>query len=127
MVQALEAFHSVVIMGLSGGRRSEDDEQNQILGIVKTPYLQRLECEKQNRTYTLVLDLDETLVHYFETENSSTFSIRPGVAQFLEKMSKYFELIIFTAAIQDYADWAIDQIDPYNLIKHRLYRQHAVP
>jgi len=38
-----------------------------------------------------------------------------------------YELVIWTAATQDYADWVIDQIDPDRLIHHRLYRQHALP
>jgi hypothetical protein len=38
-----------------------------------------------------------------------------------------YELVIFTAATQDYADWVIDQIDPTRLVHHRLYRQHALP
>lgn len=42
-------------------------------------------------------------------------------------MSKYYEIVIFTAAMQDYADWVIDQIDPEGYIKYRLYRQHALP
>lgn len=41
-------------------------------------------------------------------------------------MSKYFEIVIFTAAIQDYADWAIDQFDPEGCVQYRLYRQHAL-
>lgn len=41
-------------------------------------------------------------------------------------MSKKFELLIFTAARQDYADVIIDKIDPENkYIAHRLYRQHC--
>ncbi len=40
-------------------------------------------------------------------------------------MSKYFEIVIFTASAQDYADRIIDKLDPDNtLIHHRLYRQH---
>ena len=74
-----------------------------------------------------MLDLDETLVHYYELENEGKFLIRPGVKHFLAEMSKYYEIVIFTAAMQDYADWAINQIDPNNLIKYRLYRQHAIP
>lgn len=42
-------------------------------------------------------------------------------------MSKYFEIVIFTAAMQDYADWVLDQLDYDNCISHRLYRQHAIP
>ena len=40
-------------------------------------------------------------------------------------MSKFYELVIFTAALQDYADQVIDQIDVNNNIKYRLYRQHT--
>lgn len=78
--------------------------------------------------YTLVLDLDETLVHYFECDGMGNYDIRPGMHDFLERMSHLgYEIVIFTAATQDYADWVIDQIDPGRLIHYRLYRQHALP
>ncbi len=32
--------------------------------VIPAPYLPPLPSEKKNVTYTLVLDLDETLVHY---------------------------------------------------------------
>ena len=83
----------------------------------------------------LVLDLDETLIHYFYTPSGGSFLIRPFCIQFLEEMSKIFEIIIFTAAMKDvrlfcyklkYADKIINLIDPNNkLIQHRLYRQHT--
>jgi len=41
-------------------------------------------------------------------------------------MSEHFELVIFTAAVQDYADWVLDQLDPEGYITYRLYRQHAL-
>lgn len=79
-------------------------------------------------TYTLVLDLDETLVHYYELDGMGDYHIRPGMHEFLERMNQLgYELVIFTAATQDYADWVIDQIDPGRLIHYRLYRQHALP
>ena len=40
-------------------------------------------------------------------------------------MSEYFEIVIFTAAMPDYADWILDNIDRHNKITHRLYRQHT--
>jgi TFIIF-interacting CTD phosphatase-like protein len=40
-------------------------------------------------------------------------------------MAKFYEIVIFTAALQDYADQVIDQIDVNKNIKHRLYRQHT--
>lgn len=42
-------------------------------------------------------------------------------------MAKLYEVVIFTAAMQDYADWVLDQIDKPKHIKYRLYRQHALP
>eukprot|EP00742_Colponemidia_sp_Colp-10_P001839 GILJ01001969.1.p1 GENE.GILJ01001969.1~~GILJ01001969.1.p1 ORF type:complete len:571 (+),score=93.47 GILJ01001969.1:187-1899(+) len=79
------------------------------------------------REYSLVLDLDETLVHYFENARGGHFLVRPGVHEFLETLSQFYEVIVFTAATQDYADWVLNQIDPKGFISHRLYRQHAVP
>lgn len=41
-------------------------------------------------------------------------------------MSKIFEIVIFTAALEDYANFILNQLDPTNeLIQHRLYRQHC--
>lgn len=37
-------------------------------------------------------------------------------------MSKYYEIVIFTAAVKDYADWILDRLDPEKIISHRLYR-----
>ena len=51
--------------------------------------------------------------------------MRPGCVQFIETMAKYYEIVIFTAALQEYADQVIDQIDVGNNIKYRLYRQHT--
>ncbi len=81
-----------------------------------------------NKPYTLVLDLDETLLHYFEkNEVEGELKIRPGADEFLALMSNYFEVVIFTAAMQDYADWALDHFENSHLIKGRFYRQHALP
>ena len=71
--------------------------------------------------YTLVLDLDETLVHFEASERK--FKIRPFCISFLKTLSKLFEIVIFTAASQDYADWILDVLDPSKeYIQHRLYR-----
>ena len=93
---------------------------------VPSPYLDKLPPEIENSTYTLVLDLDETLVHFFYTPSGGTFLVRPYCLQFLEEMSKIFEIVIFTAALKDYADSILDILDPNKrLINYRLYRQHT--
>lgn len=54
--------------------------------------------------------------------------MRPNCIEFLKAMSQIYEVIIFTASRQDYADAVIDRLDPHGrLIDHRLYRQHCLP
>lgn len=91
---------------------------------VDPPYLPPA---KNKDGYTLVLDLDETLVHYYESGGEGKFRIRPGCEKFLKEMSELYEVVIFTAAMQDYADWVLDNIDKPKYISYRLYRQHASP
>ena len=45
--------------------------------------------------------------------------------KFLYEMSKYYELVVFTAGLKDYADWIINDFDRSNYINHRLYRDHT--
>ena len=98
------------------------------LGFINVPgpYLSKLPPGQENTTYTLVLDLDETLVHFFYTPSGGMFLIRPFCIKFLEEMSEKFEIVIFTAALKNYADSILDLLDPNKkLIKYRLYRQHV--
>mmetsp|Transcript_42659 Transcript_42659/g.40963 ORF Transcript_42659/g.40963 Transcript_42659/m.40963 type:complete len:254 (+) Transcript_42659:121-882(+) len=110
-------------------RRKEEEEQQRLRSQVKFPYLPPL----QNRLYTLVLDLDETLIHFEcdedddDNEDSGYYLIRPGAIKFLNELSKYYELVIFTAAMPDYADWIMDNVDRQKIVKYRLYRQHTTP
>ena len=41
-------------------------------------------------------------------------------------MSTHYEIIVFTAALKEYADWIIDWLDTEGHIKHRLYRCHTI-
>ena len=53
--------------------------------------------------------------------------LRPGVKFFLETVSKYFEVGVFTASVPEYADAVINYLDPENkFIKFRLYRNNCV-
>jgi len=40
-------------------------------------------------------------------------------------MSKYYEIVIFTAALKDYADWILNRLDTNDSVHYRLYRQHT--
>jgi len=64
-----------------------------------------------------------------ENENLNKVGIflRPGVRKFLEEVSKHFEVGIFTASVPEYADAAINYLDPENkFIKFRLYRNSCI-
>ena len=91
---------------------------------------------------TLVLDLDETLVHsqFMEFSDKSDLviqieieneihdihvKVRPGVKEFLEKMDKIYELVVFTASISKYADPLLDLIDKKGYCPYRLFREHC--
>ena len=92
---------------------------------------------------TLVLDLDETLVHsIFINVNNSNCDIslninfenrnikanvlkRPGVDEFLEKMSNLYEIVIFTASLSQYAIPLIEQLDKKKVCNFKLFREHC--
>ena len=90
---------------------------------------------------TLVLDLDETLVHSqfqpfdspsdiilkIELENDIHVMVRPGVSEFLKNMGKIYEIVIFTASVSKYADPLLDIIDKEKNCKFRLFREHCTP
>jgi len=92
---------------------------------------------------TLILDLDETLVHstiktvvhHHITVDvmidglTCTFYVikRPHVDLFLKKVAEWFDIIIFTASMQQYADPLIDQLDNNKLVKGRLFRESCLP
>jgi TFIIF-interacting CTD phosphatase-like protein len=44
--------------------------------------------------------------------------MRPGLDEFLHLMAQHFEVVIFTASVQDYADWVLNHIDKDNCISY---------
>lgn len=91
---------------------------------------------------TLILDLDETLIHssfqsfpvgpdillQIEIENSLTdihVLKRRGLDEFLARMGKIYEIVIFTASLSKYADPLIDIIDKERVCSYRLFREHC--
>jgi Dullard-like phosphatase family protein len=101
------------------------ENKNAINHFIPVPRLKK----KSNKQYTLVLDLDETLIHfkaYPNDDSSGILQFRPFLSEFLSNINNYYELIVFTAATQDYADPIINAIEQKGTkFDHRLYRIHT--
>ncbi len=97
---------------------------------------------KNSNKKTLVLDLDETLVHscgvpfncpsdfIIQIEQDNDIHdihvlVRPHVEEFLERMRKRYELVIFTASISKYANPLLNIIDKMGFVPFRLFREHC--
>ena len=72
-----------------------------ILKEIKVPYIQ----SPSNKKYSLVLDLDETLIFVkFGNNNKGIIYYRPFLIDFLECLFPLYELISFTTATKIYAE-----------------------
>ncbi|RDX95577.1 CTD small phosphatase-like protein 2, partial [Mucuna pruriens] len=115
-----------------------DQETTWLVNSLFLPPLVSQETSKR-KNLTLVLDLDETLVHsslekcyggdftfqmtILEKEYTVYVGKRPFLQEFLEKVSEMFEIIIFTAAKSEYAEKVLDGLDPHNkFFTRRLYQ-----
>ncbi|XP_072995078.1 uncharacterized protein [Typha latifolia] len=101
------------------------------------------DLEEERRPITLVLDLDETLVHstlehcddadftfpvFFNMKQHDVYvRRRPYLQMFLERVAEMFEIVIFTASQSIYAEQLLDKLDPYGkLISQRIYRESCM-
>ncbi|KAL7795993.1 HAD-like domain-containing protein [Trichoderma ceciliae] len=117
-------------------------------------YLNLLEPSRKQQK-TLILDLDETLIHsmskgrmnsghMIEVQlNTATLGMsgqnsaaqhpilywvnkRPFCDEFLRRVCKWFNLVVFTASVQEYADPVIDWLESERkFFSARYYRQHC--
>jgi CTD nuclear envelope phosphatase 1 len=118
-------------------------------------YLNLLEPSRKQQK-TLILDLDETLIHsmskggrmnsghMIEVQlNTATLGMsgqngvaqhpilywvnkRPYCDEFLRRICKWFNLVVFTASVQEYADPVIDWLESERkFFSARYYRQHC--
>ncbi|GAB2220399.1 hypothetical protein Drorol1_Dr00008049 [Drosera rotundifolia] len=92
---------------------------------------------------TLVLDLDETLVHstlepcpnadftfkvnFNQKEHTVYVRCRPHLRDFMERVANLFEIIIFTASQSIYAEQLLNVLDPKRKVfRHRVFRESCV-
>jgi carboxy-terminal domain RNA polymerase II polypeptide A small phosphatase len=51
---------------------------------------------------------------------------RPGVDEFLLEMAKHYEIVLYTASLNKYADPLLDLLDTNRVIRTRLFRESCV-
>ncbi|KAI9483434.1 MAG: HAD-like domain-containing protein [Benjaminiella poitrasii] len=80
--------------------------------------------EPYRRNYTLIINLDETLVYStWDKEHGWRHAKRPGVDYFLAYLSQFYEIVIFTSQSAMNAMPILDKLDPYQYAMYRLYRE----
>ncbi|XP_051124969.1 uncharacterized protein LOC127247235 [Andrographis paniculata] len=99
--------------------------------------------KQDNKQITLVLDLDETLVHstldqcddadftfpvFFNMKEHTVYvKKRPHLQTFLKRVAEMFEIVVFTASQSIYAEQLLDIIDPDGkFISRRAYRESCI-
>jgi Dullard-like phosphatase family protein len=142
-------------LSIASSMSEEDDEESGItvdyllptldekMYVMTPPLRHGFSGQSQRRPRkTLVLDLDETLVHSsfkpLPAGRKPSFTVdielqgqlhrvyvmkRPFVDEFLRCVCAKFEVVIFTASLGHYANPLLDILDPKQLHHHRLFRE----
>lgn len=134
MIFSVPNFHTSATQELSESNQDPD------FSAPMAPKLKILPMRtRKTPKFTLVLDLDETLVHsqllpvtnpdnIFQVKlNESLYNIyvsyRPGLINFLNSVCNIFEVVIFTASMKLYADHVLKSLDPSQKLKYKFYRE----
>ncbi|OHS92796.1 hypothetical protein TRFO_40898 [Tritrichomonas foetus] len=100
--------------------------------------------EKDNnlneKKYSIVFDLDNTLIYstIIPTENTSFsvqcgprnrkvyIQVRPGLQDFIRRISEIFDIYFFTVTHKDYSRQVIERIAPFVNENHCFYREDCI-
>ncbi|OMJ78709.1 hypothetical protein SteCoe_21429 [Stentor coeruleus] len=138
-------FSAAVLHGVceEDSHTYDTDSEPELKTIIEPPNYTILPMKtRKTPRITLVLDLDETLVHS-ETKplphsdhifnisvNKVVYTVyvayRPWLLEFLEFVCDKFEVVIFTASMKLYAEKVLKVLDPNNKLRYKFYRDSCV-
>ena len=102
--------------------KNKELENNIILDYEKNRAYPPFLKNKNNKKYTLVLDLEETLIHI---NQSGECILRPGLYKFLKDIKPYYELVSFSNESKYSSEPIIDIIEEKKkYFDYKLYREH---
>ena len=79
------------------------------------------------KKYTLVLDLDNTLISHNDNNSNDMCNLRPGLLSFLNTLKPIYELISFTNESKEYSDQLLKEIESNRkYFDYNLYREHNI-
>ena len=70
-------------------------------------------------------DIEVSITFPSGESTNAKINIRPHAKQILVNLSKYFEIIIFTASHSCYANPIIDYLDEQNVVVKRMFRNNC--
>ena len=100
-------------------------KEKENFALSPTPYI----IEPPSKKYSLVLDLDETLIHFkvnHSHNDEGVLKLRPGVTTFLEVIKEYYEIILFTEASEAYSELIMESFNKNNFFEYKFFRQHTI-
>ena len=102
---------------------NKEEENSVILEYQKNKISPPFLKTPNEKKYTVVLDLDETLVN---VNQNGICNLRPGLFSFLNAIKPYYEIISFTNGAKSYSDLIIKQIEARNqYFDYNLFREHS--
>ena len=90
---------------------------------IEEPYITAPSTKK----YSLVLDLDNTLISHNNKNSNEMCNLRPGLLSFLNTLKPIYELISYTNESKEYSDQLLSEIESSRkYFDYNLYREHNI-
>lgn len=80
--------------------------------------------ESTYRPYTLVISLEDMLVHNeWSREHGWRVAKRPGMDYFIRYLSQYYEIVMWTSVPFSLGEIVFRKVDPYHFVMYPLFRE----